>query len=228
MRSFSVNELGLTVVHSVLPGVHAGATLKYVRGTLRSDVDDRGRGRLQTCSTAAKIWTVATPTTVRPRCRCDRRGGPGARRRRDAERARARVRRRRVHAAAAEPGWRGAGCCAKAGGPPLILAVDADVLDVRDGIRRSAGGGGRRRAVAGGQAVRGARRRPRQQGRRAGARGDGGRQRAARTVCMSRVYRATAARPLSAGGASVRRVTRLGTQSGRRDTPVSLELRASL
>jgi hypothetical protein len=36
VRSFSATELGLTVVQSVLPGIHAGATLKYVRGTLRS------------------------------------------------------------------------------------------------------------------------------------------------------------------------------------------------
>ena len=36
LRSFSATELGLTVVQSVLPGVHAGVTLKYVRGRLRS------------------------------------------------------------------------------------------------------------------------------------------------------------------------------------------------
>jgi hypothetical protein len=39
VRSISVSALGLTVVQSILPGVHAGATLKYVRGTLRADVD---------------------------------------------------------------------------------------------------------------------------------------------------------------------------------------------
>jgi hypothetical protein len=43
VRSFSANELGLTVVQSILPGIHAGATLKYVRGTLRSGVDDAAR-----------------------------------------------------------------------------------------------------------------------------------------------------------------------------------------
>jgi len=42
-RSFSVSEWGLTVVQSILPGVHAGATLKYVRGTLRMGVDDASR-----------------------------------------------------------------------------------------------------------------------------------------------------------------------------------------
>ena len=40
VRSFSVSELGLTLVQSMLPGVHAGATLKYVRGTLRGDTGD--------------------------------------------------------------------------------------------------------------------------------------------------------------------------------------------
>jgi hypothetical protein len=40
VQSFSANQLGLTVVQSILPGVHAGATLKYVRGTLRSSAGD--------------------------------------------------------------------------------------------------------------------------------------------------------------------------------------------
>jgi hypothetical protein len=43
VRSFSVNELGLTVVQSVLPGVHAGATLKYVRGISRGAAGDAAR-----------------------------------------------------------------------------------------------------------------------------------------------------------------------------------------
>ena len=43
VRSFSVSELGLTVVQTMLPGVHAGATLKYVRGTLRGDTGDAVR-----------------------------------------------------------------------------------------------------------------------------------------------------------------------------------------
>ena len=43
VRSFSVSELGLTLVQSMLPGVHAGATLKYVRGTLRGDTGDAAR-----------------------------------------------------------------------------------------------------------------------------------------------------------------------------------------
>ena len=43
VRSFSASELGLTLVQSILPGIHAGATLKYVRGTLRSGLDDASR-----------------------------------------------------------------------------------------------------------------------------------------------------------------------------------------
>jgi len=39
LRSVSVSELGLTLVQSILPGVHAGATLKYLRGTLRAGTD---------------------------------------------------------------------------------------------------------------------------------------------------------------------------------------------
>src|SRR3954462_2561320 len=40
VRSLSVSELGLTVVQSILPGIHVGATLKYLRGTLRAGADD--------------------------------------------------------------------------------------------------------------------------------------------------------------------------------------------
>ena len=40
VRSLSVSQLGATVVHTWLPGVHAGTTLKYVRGTLRQARED--------------------------------------------------------------------------------------------------------------------------------------------------------------------------------------------
>src|SRR5215468_1954627 len=40
VRSFSSGQLGLTLVQSILPGVHAGATLKYVRGTARVSTED--------------------------------------------------------------------------------------------------------------------------------------------------------------------------------------------
>jgi F plasmid transfer operon protein TraF len=43
VRSFSARQFGLTVVQSILPGVHAGATLKYVRGTVRTGTDDASR-----------------------------------------------------------------------------------------------------------------------------------------------------------------------------------------
>jgi hypothetical protein len=43
LRSVSVSEFGLTVVQSILPGVHAGATLKYVRGTVRGGADNAAR-----------------------------------------------------------------------------------------------------------------------------------------------------------------------------------------
>jgi hypothetical protein len=35
LRSLSVTQLGVTLVQTLVPGVHLGATLKYVRGTLR-------------------------------------------------------------------------------------------------------------------------------------------------------------------------------------------------
>jgi len=38
LRSLSAAQLGVTLVHSLMTGVHAGATVKYVRGTLRTDL----------------------------------------------------------------------------------------------------------------------------------------------------------------------------------------------
>lgn len=43
VRSFSANELGLTIVQSIVSGIHVGATLKYERGTLNTGVDDASR-----------------------------------------------------------------------------------------------------------------------------------------------------------------------------------------
>jgi hypothetical protein len=40
VRSLSASQFGATVVHTLLPGVHAGTTLKYVRGTLRHGRED--------------------------------------------------------------------------------------------------------------------------------------------------------------------------------------------
>jgi hypothetical protein len=42
LRSLSVSQFGVTVVQTLIPGVHAGSTLKYVRGRLRTGVDDSG------------------------------------------------------------------------------------------------------------------------------------------------------------------------------------------
>jgi hypothetical protein len=40
VRSLSVGQLGATLVHTLVPGVHAGTTLKYLRGTVLSARDD--------------------------------------------------------------------------------------------------------------------------------------------------------------------------------------------
>jgi len=40
VRSLSASQLGVTFVHTLIPGVHAGTTLKYLRGTLRSSRED--------------------------------------------------------------------------------------------------------------------------------------------------------------------------------------------
>ena len=40
VRSLSASQLGFTVVRTLSPGVHAGTTLKYVRGTLRHGRED--------------------------------------------------------------------------------------------------------------------------------------------------------------------------------------------
>ena len=40
MRSLAASQLGVTVVQTLLPGVHAGATLKYVRGAVHVARDD--------------------------------------------------------------------------------------------------------------------------------------------------------------------------------------------
>jgi hypothetical protein len=43
VRSLSVSQLGATLVQAVLPGVHAGTTLKYVRGRALASREDAGR-----------------------------------------------------------------------------------------------------------------------------------------------------------------------------------------
>lgn len=40
VRSLSASQLGVTLVRTLIPGVHAGTTLKYLRGTLRRSRED--------------------------------------------------------------------------------------------------------------------------------------------------------------------------------------------
>lgn len=40
VRSLSASQLGVTLAHTLFPGVHSGTTLKYVRGTLRHGRED--------------------------------------------------------------------------------------------------------------------------------------------------------------------------------------------
>jgi hypothetical protein len=42
VHAWQVSQWGLTLVQTLVPGVHAGATLKYVRGTVRIGVADAG------------------------------------------------------------------------------------------------------------------------------------------------------------------------------------------
>ena len=40
VRSLAASQLGVTLLHTIVPGVHAGTTLKYLRGTLRAARED--------------------------------------------------------------------------------------------------------------------------------------------------------------------------------------------
>ena len=40
VRSLSASQIGVTLVQTLIPGIHAGTTLKYLRGTLRRGLDD--------------------------------------------------------------------------------------------------------------------------------------------------------------------------------------------
>ena len=42
VRSLSASQLGVTLVRTLIPGVHAGTTLKYLRGTLRRSREEVG------------------------------------------------------------------------------------------------------------------------------------------------------------------------------------------
>ncbi len=142
VRSFSARSLGLTVVQSLLPGVHAGATLKYVRGTVRAGTGDgtleadelldrgedlEGGDAENKFDLDAGLIGQAGPIRIGAAMRNIRllRFGDGAFEL---------PRQTRVGAAIDAE---------KAGGPPLILAVDFDV-------KAYATGSGERRVIAGG------------------------------------------------------------------------------
>jgi len=142
VRSFSARSLGLTVVQSLLPGVHAGATLKYVRGTVRAGIDDgaleadelldrgedlEGGDAENKFDLDAGLIGQAGPIRVGAVMR-------NIRRLRFGDGAFELPRQTRVGAAIDAE---------KAGGPPLILAVDFDV-------KAYATGSGDRRVIAGG------------------------------------------------------------------------------
>lgn len=126
LRSVSVSELGLTVVQSILPGVHAGATVKYVRGTVRAGADDatravddllergedlKGGDAENRFDLDAGLIGAAGPVRIGAVIR-------NIRHPEFADAAFALPRQTRVGAAVDVE---------KAGGPPLILAIDADV-----------------------------------------------------------------------------------------------------
>jgi hypothetical protein len=144
VRSFSVSELGLTVVQSILPGIHAGATLKYVRGTMRAGADegtrsvgdllDRGEdlegGDAEShFDLDAGLIAAAGPVRLGAVMRNIRHPEFGT-----APAPFVLPRQTRVGAAVD---------LEKSGGPPLILAVDADV-------RRYVTGTGDRQVIAAG------------------------------------------------------------------------------
>jgi len=142
MRSLAARQFGLTVVQSVLPGVHAGATLKYVRGTVRVGTDDGSRSGSDLLDAGdeldggnatnrfdldAGVMVVAGPVRLGAVMRNIRKPDFGT----DATPF-ALPRQTRIGAAIDAE---------QAGGPPLIVAVDADVQTYATGT-------GDRRVVA--------------------------------------------------------------------------------
>ena len=57
LRSLSVSQVGATILHTLLPGIHAGTTVKFVRGTVRSDLVD---GDTATSGTIAALLDRAS------------------------------------------------------------------------------------------------------------------------------------------------------------------------
>jgi F plasmid transfer operon protein TraF len=142
MRSLAASQFGLTVVQSLLPGVHAGATLKYVRGTVRVATDDGSRSDSDLLDAGedleggdannefdldAGVMVVAGPVRLGAVMRNIRQPDLGT----DAAPF-VLPRQTRIGAAIDAE---------QAGGPPFIFAIDADV-------RRYTTGAGDRRVVA--------------------------------------------------------------------------------
>ena len=142
MRSLAASQFGLTVVQSLLPGVHAGATLKYVRGTVRVGTDDGSRSDSDLLDAGedldggnanneldldAGVMVVAGPVRLGAVMRNIRQPDLGT----DAAPF---VLPRQMRIGAAID-------AEQAGGPPFIFAIDADV-------RRYTTGTGDRRVVA--------------------------------------------------------------------------------
>ena len=128
VQSLSARQFGLTVVQSILPGIHAGATLKYVRGTVLAGTDDGSRpsGDLLDSGEDLKggdaenrfdldagLMAAAGPVRIGAVMRNIRRLAFGS------EPARFTLPRQTRIGAAID--------AEQTGGPPLIVAIDADV-----------------------------------------------------------------------------------------------------
>ena len=124
MRSLAASQLGVTILRTVLPGVHAGTTLKYLRGTLEGgDTQNRFDLDVGVLAVAGAVRLGATVRNVRePEFGAEGPGAPGIRLERQV----------RVGAAFNPE---------DATGIPLTVALDADV-------RAYTAGTGDRRVVA--------------------------------------------------------------------------------
>jgi hypothetical protein len=123
-RSLAANQLGVTLLRTLIPGVHAGTTLKYLRGSLEGgDAEGRFDLDLGVLAVAGPVRLGAAVRNVRePEFGAEGPGQPGIRLQRNV----------RVGAAFNPE---------DATGIPLTVALDADV-------RSYSAGTGERRVVA--------------------------------------------------------------------------------
>jgi hypothetical protein len=126
VRSLAASQFGVTLLHTIVPGVHAGTTLKYVRGTLRAGREE-GLSRSQDLLDAGEaleggetesrfdldvgVLAVVGPVRI---------GGVGRNLREVDFASGGFTLPRQVRIGAAFD-------AEKAGGPPLMIAIDADV-----------------------------------------------------------------------------------------------------